>query len=289
MKFREGPVAIGILIALALWIFVVLPIYYGPRYSEAAYAQQHTEQKSSSNDRETQPLWVPTDSVGLYTLVLAVFTGLLAVVAVFQGAMLLRADGTARTSADAAKRSADAAIAAGAARLLITPVSHNYWDVAGQYAAMFPNSPDMGNFGTPIEVSFCIKNYGKTPGTLIHILTDIALADTPPPDLPPPKNSPFKATMSDLQLPIDSIVPERGATENITVTLAYPLNITDAIAIRDGKNALWFWGGVIYWDVFDRECEQRFAFRLDRRNGRFIRHYDRTYYRAKSDRAGAAA
>jgi hypothetical protein len=52
-----------------------------------------------------------TDSVGLYTLVLAVFTGLLVGVSGVQGYFLLRADKTARIAANAAALSAKAAIA----------------------------------------------------------------------------------------------------------------------------------------------------------------------------------
>jgi hypothetical protein len=54
---------------------------------------------------------VPTDSVGLYTLVLAAFTLLLVLVSAGQGYFLLRSDETARIAANAADLSARSAIA----------------------------------------------------------------------------------------------------------------------------------------------------------------------------------
>jgi hypothetical protein len=73
-------------------------------------SDQNTKEKISEHGNKTESLWVPTDSVGLYTLVLAVFTGLLVVVSAGQGFFLLRADKTARIAANAAERSARAAI-----------------------------------------------------------------------------------------------------------------------------------------------------------------------------------
>jgi hypothetical protein len=50
------------------------------RPAEQQYAAENkTEQKSNPNRNETQSLWVPTDSIGLYTLVLSGFTAVLAI------------------------------------------------------------------------------------------------------------------------------------------------------------------------------------------------------------------
>jgi hypothetical protein len=75
-------------------------------------AEHQTFNKINENGDNVQSLWVPIDSVGLYTLVLAVFTGLLVGVSGVQGYFLLRADKTARIAANAADLSARAAIAA---------------------------------------------------------------------------------------------------------------------------------------------------------------------------------
>ena len=48
-------------------------------------AEHQTSNKINENGDNVQSLWVPIDSVGLYTLVLAVFTGLLVGVSGVQG------------------------------------------------------------------------------------------------------------------------------------------------------------------------------------------------------------
>jgi hypothetical protein len=78
--------------------------------AEHTNPERNTKEKTDQHDTKIEPLWMPTDSVGLYTLVLAVFTGLLVVVSAGQGYFLIRSDKTARIAAEAASRSARAAI-----------------------------------------------------------------------------------------------------------------------------------------------------------------------------------
>src|SRR5271163_158609 len=59
---------------------------------EQSAADQIAKEKVAEHNTKIESLWVPTDSVGLYTLVLAVFTGLLVAVSAGQGYFLLRAD-----------------------------------------------------------------------------------------------------------------------------------------------------------------------------------------------------
>jgi hypothetical protein len=77
---------------------------------EQSAADQIAKEKVAEHNTKIESLWVPTDSVGLYTLVLAVFTGLLVAVSAGQGYFLLRADKTARIVATAADLSARAAV-----------------------------------------------------------------------------------------------------------------------------------------------------------------------------------
>jgi histidinol dehydrogenase len=62
-------------------VFVSAPSFQQQNNKQTAAVQQSSKGKKPENHETVQSLWVPTDSVGLYTLVLAVFTGLLAVVA----------------------------------------------------------------------------------------------------------------------------------------------------------------------------------------------------------------
>src|SRR5450756_18940 len=77
---------------------------------EQGTSEQETKEKVTQHGNKTESLWVPTDSVGLYTLVLAIFTALLVGVSGSQGWFLLRADKTARIAANAADLSARAAV-----------------------------------------------------------------------------------------------------------------------------------------------------------------------------------
>jgi hypothetical protein len=142
-KTTDGTIALVAIIALAAWLFVGLPILYLP----------------SASHENAQSLWVPTDSVGLYTLVLAVFTFLLAGVSGVQGFLLLRADKTARIAADAAKRSADSAFAAERARFFIVIESHNLTAVLGNVEGRGALAA-----GENFSIRYRFQNYGKTPG-----------------------------------------------------------------------------------------------------------------------------
>jgi hypothetical protein len=97
-------------LAIAMAWFDRTTLQQVPSYRHASQTDAETQQGGKHHDSEAQSLWVPVDSVGLYTLVLAVFTGLLVGVSGVQGYFLLRADRTARIAANAAKRQADAAI-----------------------------------------------------------------------------------------------------------------------------------------------------------------------------------
>jgi hypothetical protein len=102
MKFRTPEVFLGAFLAVAIFAMGML---FG---SSGSLPSRDT--KIAEHGGKTESLWIPTDSVGLYTLVLAAFTGLLVFVSSAQGYFLLRADKTARIAANAAKLSADAAV-----------------------------------------------------------------------------------------------------------------------------------------------------------------------------------
>jgi hypothetical protein len=73
-KPTDGQLAIGALIAFALWIFVALPLYYGPRDDPAAY-------KCSTKENENYSFWEKArcDPVAYFTAWLVGFTGVLSI------------------------------------------------------------------------------------------------------------------------------------------------------------------------------------------------------------------
>jgi hypothetical protein len=98
-------VALAAILGFALGGSFVWSFQSPPQTTHHASTDKHADQAGIENSKKTESLWIPTDSVGLYTLVLAVFTGLLVAVSGFQGYFLLRADKTARISAEAARAS----------------------------------------------------------------------------------------------------------------------------------------------------------------------------------------
>lgn len=97
-RFHFPEILFGFLLAVAI---LAMGATFESSHQQTSKEQsdathQHAETNGGSDSKETQSLWEPTDAVGLYTLVLCGFTGLLAIVSIFQGALLLRADKTTR-------------------------------------------------------------------------------------------------------------------------------------------------------------------------------------------------
>jgi hypothetical protein len=81
MRFRTPELFLGAFLAVAIFSMGILfASSFTPQVQNAAphqTAEHQTSNKINENGDNVQSLWVPIDSVGLYTLVLAVFTGLL--------------------------------------------------------------------------------------------------------------------------------------------------------------------------------------------------------------------
>jgi hypothetical protein len=130
MRFRTPEIFLGAFLAVAVFAMGMLfassglpPMRNSPPQQSAD--QQDVTKTATEYSSTIESLWIPTDSVGLYTLVLAAFTALLVGVSGWQGYFLLRADNTTRIAANAATKSANAAFAAERARFFIEIESHN--------------------------------------------------------------------------------------------------------------------------------------------------------------------
>jgi hypothetical protein len=231
----DGKIALVALIAFAAWLFVGLPLLYLPA-------------------GESHSLWVPTDSVGLYTLVLAVFTAVLAGVSIFQGFLLLRADKTARIAADAAKRSADSAFAAERARFFIVIESHNL-------SSLVSNVEATGRIlvgGEKVSIQYRFQNYGKTPG----IIKELSLASAVAPSPVDPQS--HRLLYKDFT---EHMIGANGSTKTVTY---FPERLPNGFEIQAiGKNAtrFWFYGRLYYDDVFGNHQVHKFYFRSVRISG----------------------
>lgn len=207
--------------------------------------------------------------VALFTAILGIFTINLA------GSTKAAAD-AATKAADAARDSADAAVAAESARLLIYPKSHSLYEAVTKFGILWDKSPEMGILSSRPSVEFVLKNYGKSPATLISLDIFLEGRDEPPPALDKPGSL--------VELPVETVIGGSLSTPDLLAAVENFFTMKDAIDIAQGKKSVWLYGTISYSDVFDRICDQQFLFRLHPTNGGFIRYYDRSTYRKPQHR-----
>lgn len=216
---------------------------------------------------------VATDPVAAFTLGLLLVGAFQVGLFYVQLRLIRETLGPAKEAAEAAKESANALVAAESARVLIFPVGHNYWQVAGKFAAMYPNSPEMGAFSENVKVWYSFKNYGKTPGILKHASVRLEHSKNPP------ESVTTSGFMPLVDLPVERVIDAGKALDRRPCDLAATLTMEDAIGIAAGDTSIWLIGYVAYDDVFERECTQDFLYKLLPAGGGFVRYYDKSTYR----------
>jgi hypothetical protein len=139
--------------------------------SRPSYSQLHATASPSvgggeaTHPRTSKPSFLEKtfdDPIALYTLLLAVFTGALVAVTVGQIGFLIRTDKTARLTAEAAKVSADAAVAINRPFILIEQVESGLKAEPGKVAFGF--------------YKYNITNCGRTPAQLLEFRDDVRLS-----------------------------------------------------------------------------------------------------------------
>jgi hypothetical protein len=247
MKFRVPDIVLGALLAVAVFAMGMLFASSGSRLINSA-AQQHSSEKQSAekpaeHNTKTESLWVPTDSVGLYTLVLAVFTGLLVAVSSIQGWFLLRADKTARIAANAADRSARAAIA------LQLPIIRIHPDKLGHGDTLLAGGL---KFEECSVSSVVISNLGPTKAFPLEILYGFTIGN----DLP---SEPSYRYLD--RFPTNIIFePNVQFLPRKSLTMAMPLKTGQRADILKG-NYLWFYCALRYEDFMGEIHSHGFCWR----------------------------
>jgi hypothetical protein len=245
-RFYFPEVLFGILLAVAIFAMgmTVQSSRQPPSKEQSSASQQQTEKKSGDDSKEAQSLWVPTDSVGLYTLVLCVFTGILASVSIFQGVMLLRSDKTARIAAEAAKKSADAVVSAELPILILHFVNLT----APGIASISPKVPLPEKF-KPI-ISF--ENYGRGPAQIVSGCLEWTIAkDASELPLPPKYQNIVPYTANAVILQSRRIPVDAPCEIELTSDQVASLNICEQF--------LWVYGYIAYRDFLDGPHEARFC------------------------------
>ena len=243
--FRFPEVLLGILLAVAIFaigmIFASSPLIQQYNQLEKSSDGQHAKEKSIKiGESETSD-----DKIARYTWWLALLTGGLVVTATVQGYFLLRADKTARIAANAARLSADAAIAAERARFYIVIESHNLTNMI--YLAR-----NGALRGENISIKYRFQNYGKTPGIVRELTLDSRIA-TDPAD---PSGHPVYIT----EFP-EYMIGANGMTETAFYNPMLALEAPQVEAMGRNTARLWFYGRLYYDDIFGNPQVHRFYFR----------------------------
>jgi hypothetical protein len=251
MKYRPPDIVIGVLLTIAIFSLGMLfspsgllPINSSPQKQSG---DQQPSTKITEDSNKSESLWVPTDSVGLYTLVLAVFTGLLVGVSGFQGYFLLRADKTARIAANAADLSARAAIA------LEMPVIR-----AAPHKFSYGSSLD-GEGDNP-RIEWCtiahlnFSNVGRTQAFPIELRCGWTAGDKLP-DVP-------VYTLA-ISFPLNLILEPKSEEPSQLHIHNFDLTFGPGLydRVRDNTVGLWFYCSVVYLDFMQTRHEAGFCWK----------------------------
>jgi hypothetical protein len=149
MKFRVPELLLGSLLTVAV---LSLGMLFVPQSNIGSAPASDHEEKAD-------------DKVARYTLYLAILTGGLVAVSAFQGYFLLRADKTARMSADAAQ----------AQTINFTKLERPYIYIFNPQGLFFDEERE-----DPFHyLKYAVANYGKTPATIDAIFTGINAGPSP--------------------------------------------------------------------------------------------------------------
>jgi len=239
-------------------------------------------------------LWYPADAVGLYTMVLAIFTGALVVVSGWQGYFLLRADRTARTAADAALTTANTAIIqAGHLESSVAEAKRAADEMANVAAAMTASAKSAAEANVVADRSarvvnrayayFVLKddtcrdfligvaksirftwhaqNFGKTPASLVGAGSGVAVGEAFPLPFPFRDSERFMKRV---------ILAESEISDEFDERLGR-LSEDDVSAIMLGNKRVWFAGWFAYTDIFGTIHTTCWGYGYDRDRGTLSR------------------
>ncbi len=290
---------------VALFVFVVIgfggAVWQSSNTPHAPINQnasaQHKEERASERPKESAE-----EAIARYNYWLTIFTAVLATATVilglatiglyFAGERQLRhvkeeAQGArrrrwedrltiseqiaiAKDNTDAAKKSADAAIATERARFYPV-IDHNFLDCINAVNAWdgeIPDSQQLAASNWPMaRINF--KNYGKTPGIISEVSTGIVYSESPPDPV-------YDEKVVDVNA---NIVAAGEISENFSAVQAITLG--NAKKAKRGEGHIWIYGKAIYDDVFGETHTHRFLQRLVPVNGGFryvLQSYDYKHY-----------
>lgn len=222
------------------------PSETAPPPVEAEIAAQATQSGAKGDEAKKAEKEIPWTEwwVAVSTIVMAVFTGILTGVGIFQIWLLLRSNSEtrdalciSRDAADAAKMSAEAAAAANE----ITRDAAQRQTRAYISITHFTLKPL--EVGKLIQVGLQVENLGATPAHIEHSLCGVCSGPYPDHPLPTVETQIYAPTLSR---------PVLGKNVQFFPTghSGAPLTPNALAAIESGKHAVYCWGEIKYRDVY---------------------------------------
>jgi hypothetical protein len=256
-----------VLALFACWIigfgFIVWHSSQSPKNTRQNKSAHTTEQKSQKD--------ITDERLADYTLLLAWFTGILAVSTIGLWIVSWRSGNKQsrdmeasltvnRIAADAANRSAKAFMRAERAYLFIQIKSETASDIVSKYGfweksvSMFDDDID-----TP-SVGYSFRNFGRTAAILKEFSNHLVFAT----DFPNAAEYTIREGNPD-----ELIVEPNGTSTILGCLLETTFTVGSAVDFQNRKASFWFYGYVKFDDAFGREHEWRWRFRYRRGDGRF--------------------
>jgi hypothetical protein len=216
-----------LLFSWQIWVAAIHPDHQGAYHPASQYAA-----------KETKP-GTPDERLAAYTFWLATFTGLLAIIAIAQGFFLIRADKTARISAEAASASLELSKTTAQRQL------RAYVHVSGAIVR-----DPLDNMKRRVVLS--TKNYGQTPAydVTMWIVTCVREFPLTESKLGPPPHGFRKGKQ---------ILPPGGKEGDIVSPIS-PLNVREDALLKSGAAAIYAAGEIRYRDAFGHKWRTKYRF-----------------------------
>ncbi|MGJ5006993.1 hypothetical protein ACQR05_04440 [Bradyrhizobium oligotrophicum] len=249
--FRTHELFLGVFLSVAVFAmgFVVAssqqPSHSRDQSTDARAAEQSQQAKSQDSELSGST-WLTKDAAGFFTFVLVIVGGIQAAF-FFVQLRLIRdslkpAESAAKAAQDAAasaKTQADALMATEGARLYVVVKNSNVLRIF-QLARMYDNSPTMhASKSDAPEIEYILKNYGKTPATLIHVWHGISVGN----------DRGGRKTLVAREGALE-IIGVDGESRSSVVRYDESYTFGDSRALATDERVLTFFGQAEYQDVF---------------------------------------
>jgi len=215
----------------------VVDLSFEPPPQQSAAVERADQSTKSDSSKITIPK-SPDERIADYTWWLGAFTFALVVVSSVQILFLIRTDKTARITAEAAKLSAGAAVAADLPHVFISEII-----LVENKDAVWPE-PLRSPF---IKLEF--KNYGRTPAFLVQQSVNITTAKALP-------DSGVYSSMFEFP---PGVAIERDAVRSNTFLAEHGNDLNTIADILERRTSLWIYGYINYQDFLGQFHEMGFC------------------------------